>query len=495
MRSSGMRSMVISKNIQSVIVALLIASIGAFYLGTIRAGHVWGDDFAMYIQEAKDIASGVSYTHSNYIFNPQNTDVGPKTFPPIYPVFLSPVYALFGMNLTAMKVENILFFLGFLLVFFLLVKEELTFPYSVAPVATIGFSPYVWFLKDAVVSEMAFLFFLFLCLFWAVRIFKRRPETTRFQDAALLSLLIYLCYGTRTIGIVLLPALFCYEVAYLRRLPRFSAMVAIFFLVPWFVQSKISSSEGNYLALLRGLGLSFNIFLGNFKGYAQDLSTFWANGYSKFGRLALFSAFSVFSGIGYALRFFKRQASITEFYVPFHLLATVLWPSSAGLRYLIPIVPLYVLYGFLGLSLLGSVGTSKLQSSAFVAFLLCIGLSYVGQYSKADFGPIPEGIGKRETQEFFQYVRTRTEPDAVFIFRKPKALGLFGERRSSVYPATGTDRGIWAYITNIHASYLVEGPSNLDEPYWHPFLARNQARWVETYSNSDFKVYKITGSP
>ena len=487
--SPAVSSISSSKSFRLAVIALLIASIGAFYLATIRQGHAWGDDFALYIQEAKDIANGVSYRHSNYIPNPQRADVGPQAYPPIYPLLLSPVYALFGLNLTDMKVENTLFFMAFLFVFFLIVNEELTMPYCVAAIATVGFSPILWDFKDNVLSEITFTFFVYLCLFWALRIFQTNSDQPSFWSAVLLALFIFLSFGTRTLGIALIPALFCSEVVNKKKLPRFSVLVTLLFLIPWFLQRKFSLSESNYMAMLDGHPLGVRGFVSNLDAYLRDLAGFWENGYSNIAHRVLFVVFSGLSAMGYASRFLKRQASIMEFYAPFYILAVLLWPFHSGIRFLIPVLPLYVFYGYLGLSLIRFGRAWKLQNLAFIASILSIALSYAGQYSKANFGPIPGGIGKAETQEFFQYVRGHTEPNAIIVFRKPKALGLFGERQSSAYPPNATDQETWEYIDRIHAAYLVEGP--IDELSWHIFLGRNKARLSEVYSNTDFKLYRV----
>ena len=63
---------------QFAIVLALILAVGAFYIATIREGHLWGDDFAMYIHHAKNLASGNAYGDTGYIYNPHYPDIGPR---------------------------------------------------------------------------------------------------------------------------------------------------------------------------------------------------------------------------------------------------------------------------------------------------------------------------------------------------------------------------------------------------------------------------------
>ena len=59
----------------AVLVFLIIA---ISYFATERAGDYWGDDFALYVHHAKNIASGVPYAQTGYLFNPLTPDYSPR---------------------------------------------------------------------------------------------------------------------------------------------------------------------------------------------------------------------------------------------------------------------------------------------------------------------------------------------------------------------------------------------------------------------------------
>jgi hypothetical protein len=46
----------------------IILAVGGFFLATIREGHGWGDDFSLYILHARNIAEGISYQQTGYIY-------------------------------------------------------------------------------------------------------------------------------------------------------------------------------------------------------------------------------------------------------------------------------------------------------------------------------------------------------------------------------------------------------------------------------------------
>ena len=87
--------------LEKLIALSLILAIGLFYLSTIRDGHDWDGDHSMYIQHARNIVEGSDYRESGYIFNPSCPSWGPESYPPVFPLLLSPLYRLYGLNLKA----------------------------------------------------------------------------------------------------------------------------------------------------------------------------------------------------------------------------------------------------------------------------------------------------------------------------------------------------------------------------------------------------------
>src|ERR1043166_7636509 len=110
----------------------LAVVVGVFYLATIRAGHHWGDDFAQYIQQARNIAAGEPNASTGYIYNPHNPVVGPRAYPPGFPLLLAPVVKIFGLDFRPMKVLVILCFVGVLLLMPLVFGKDLPPPYAAA---------------------------------------------------------------------------------------------------------------------------------------------------------------------------------------------------------------------------------------------------------------------------------------------------------------------------------------------------------------------------
>ena len=88
---------------QNYLVNTIIILIALFYIWTNVGGHNWGDDFSMYITHANNIAHGRAYTDSLYIYNPNYPELGPKSYPPVFPLMLAPIIIIFGIKLAYLK--------------------------------------------------------------------------------------------------------------------------------------------------------------------------------------------------------------------------------------------------------------------------------------------------------------------------------------------------------------------------------------------------------
>jgi hypothetical protein len=95
-------------------------------------------------------------------------------------------------------------------------------------------------------------------------------------------------------------------------------------------------------------------------------------------------------------------------------------------------------------------------------------------------------------------VRREIGEGEVVVCRKPRALSLFTRRAAAVWHYAPEDAQLWDFFRRINASYLIVGPSytNIyDQEYIRSFVDRNRGRLQQTYTNSDFIVYRIVKGP
>ena len=475
---------------QHFLLGLMLLIIGVFYCTTIRPGHNWGDDFALYIHHAENIAYGHPYGDTGYIYNPAFPGVGPRNYPPVFPVLLAPVYYFFGLNLTAMKVEGVLLFLLILLLVYNFFRDKLPFPYALALVVLLGLNPFFWDEKDTVLSDEPFLLFFYLAVNLAY--YSRREGSTWWRWAALTGLGLYLCYGTRTIGIMLLPGLALYDLVRWRKLTRFTLVVgatcAALILAQWLL---IGAGESSYRDEFHP---TVSAFLSNIDRYLKDLILPWYLEPLTFYTAAVYGLIALLALVGAYLRF-RKGWTVHEYLLVFYLIFVVVWPKNQGIRLLFPLVPLYLYYMLLGLLTVTQRWNPRLPAAALGALLLLVGVDYANDYRKADFGAIQETNGQQSFNELCRFVRTSTSKKDVFLIWRARSFALFTDRRASVYYLTGSlndNAALWHYLAKIHADYIVTSdifPS--DRQLLDPFLQRNRNDLDLVYQNADFRVYRI----
>jgi hypothetical protein len=478
---------------------LIIVVVGVFYISTIRSGHYWGDDFSLYISHARNIVEGRPYADTGYIYNPHNV-IAPRAYPPVYPLLIAPVYKLWGLNLTAMKVEIILIFLLALFVIYLTFQSELQWPYLPALIALIGFNPQFWLFKDNVISDLPFLLFIYLSFYLIHEAYQQayRPNRTlvfKIIYALSISVSIFLASGTRSIGLVLIPCLLVYHFVRSKRAGLFGLSIILLTVAFIFVQAKSSNFISAYVDHFRFNNM--NIVVSRAHEMAEHLAGFWTNGSNKVTPLALLVILTVMAVAGYLARIWKKQLACFDLFVPLYLAPFIVLPVRLESRYMVPIIPLWLFYTFLGIQTISRLRTTQRQVVEKVAFsglLLALLVSYSYQYATMDYGPIQKGIAKNETQQLFDYVKREVGEKEVVVFCRPKALSLFSGRSSAIWHAPAEDEELWKFFRQINASYLIVGPEELDpyyQQYIRKFVEKHHDRFQETFANADFRVYRI----
>lgn len=470
----------------------IILTVFFFYVSTIRKGQPWPDDFAMYIHEAKNLVEHARLGGTGYIYNQYNPGLGPRLYPPVFPALLIPGYLIGGLNsLRPMQVEVVVFFSGLLVVLWRGLGAALPSPYRAAMLAIVGFSPLLWSYKDLILSDIPFAFFLYLALLEADRLVSDFAAAAKNPWRILgLAGLIYLCYGTRTMGIILVPALLLLSAMYWKRGGQRIAAATILGLLPCLIQWKFFGGEATYTDQLKlSLPKLVEAIFRNVVTYGWSLSTFWENPYTKVLRDVIFVYFAFFAGAAYFRRV-RSAPRIYEIFLPFYLSVVLLWPNPAGARYLIPVFPLYVYYCLEGTESVRAWLKVRRVVSVLVPLLVVIFLSYGMEFHHLDFGPFQEGMATAETRGLFSFIKSNTNPKDVFIFRRPRALALFTERSASVYPLSENESNACRYFQTIGVTYFIEAPA-LDDPSFDEFLAKRFRRNQPVFANSDFRVFRV----
>jgi len=467
--------------------AAVIASVAAFYLLTLREGHSWGDDFALYIHHAKNLVEGRSYSDTGLIHNPAYPVVGQT--PPVFPCLLAPVYYFFGLNLRAMKVEVVLFFVAALLVIAALFRKDLPPLYLLLMIGLIGFNPIFWMNKDLVLSDFPFLFMVYGIFLLHGKVDSTGSSGIRQTSWALaLGLSLYVAAATRMVGVLFVPCLWAYDLLRNRRPSRATVLATLVFALLYGIQYAVIPIGGTYFeqSHLTPRDLWENVVF-------YLLRSVWSSGHRTLAYIPAVGAWTLV-GIGYKQRWVQRR-SIGEIYMVAYLGALMVW-SFRDARYLYPVLPLYFFYFCLGLvevqRRLGAEGRRWVPLVVAAEVVI-----YVAKYTTLDFGPFPAGPMKPASQDMFRFIRDHTNPQDVLVSIKPRAVSLFTDRAATIFQPAPDDE-VLRHLRRVHVAYALVGPRAANS---HSVLARNVesleklvARHPDlfelVYSNSSFHLYR-----
>ena len=451
----------IEHQLETKVCLILLMVISLVYFGTLYPDQGWGDDFAQYIHQAINISQGTDMIDTGYIYSRYTPSLGPRAYPAGFPLLLALTYKVFGLSMWAFQTQIILMQLTALAVIYRLYRREVAPLTALILLLMMGLSPYLISFKRAIMSDVPFMLVSLTFVLWV----ERSNQQRRFQHGAALvaALLAFACYLIRTIGFVTLAALVLSDLIRQRRLQRFTLWTMAFAII-FVIISRVlfGNASDSYLDQL--IHYSPLTVLDGVDHYlVHSIRGFWAGpslplGGVKVPILWLMAAPLILLGFVQRAR---RSSLFMELFFLFHLGIILAWPSFQELRFLYPILPLFLLYAGIGLeAVLGHIAQrTNLRLARSLAAICAVGFTVVygvrTQKVIAAEGPIVDGPYAPTATALFQFVSEETSPDTVFVFYKPRALSLYTQRKASTYPYGQPLSVAVAYLEEIKADYTI----------------------------------------
>ena len=481
-------------------------------------GHAWGGDFSLYIAHAINIATDRPYTETGYIPNQLYPLLSPAFYPPATPLVLAPVYAIFGLDLVAMKAILVLFFCAAMLILFPYYRRHVGPIEAALVVVATGLNPYLWHFKASILSEYLFLFFVFLSLLLLDVRERVTGLSRRLLVAGAAGITVYLAYATREIGIVLIPAVILYDLLHRRRLGLDFILFILVFLCGYAAQSFLFDLNmsraydriSGYDAILFGWSNVFkNLLIYTYSlGHLFPVSN---RDLYLFPFMAILFIFCVLGGLRELIRHIPRGQHVErtaliagvmrgvrlqDIFVVGYLLALTLQPFNAGTRYLLPLTPIVVFYLLAGMHF-AIQRLTRVTQRVPVIVLIGILTYHVGYYLTAEPLDTTRGIHHPQSIQLFDAVRTQLPKNAIVIFRKPRVMALYTQRRSAVWPKAADERLAWQNLAQLEATHLVipYGDAGLDYPDYFRFDQGPPSFLEPGFANEHFAIYRILRYP
>lgn len=482
-----------------------LAIVAIFYALTLRTGHYWVGDDLQYIQHAINLVEGKPYVDPLYISN-AIASVGPLKYPPIFPLILSVVYAIFGLNFIAMKVVLIGFFIGSLVIVKTIFKQHLSSIASILLVLYLGLNPDFWDFKDRILSEYTFLFFALLALL----LMQLNDTKHTYTYALLLGITMYLSYGIREIALVLPLTLITYEIWHYRKITVHSMLAISLFVLLATGQKLLFETVPTHLQFKQQLDLllqSATISPTSYTYINTDPTNIFKQGERYFWSLYHFLQirYLPYSGYFYLLvnlcvltgyiAALHQKIRFTEIFFIGYFCTLLLFGGFDGFRYLLPILPFYVMYLFTGFLTLTSICRHPIMISS-AGLLLIVFINSAG-FSDKKSNFIGQHTLNNKLEQLFSFVSKQTETTDIIVTYDPRVLSFFTQRTASTYPGNSEDLAwLMKYLWAIRANYLITStaaitPYNKKQIDW--ILKHHPNELSLVFNNETFMVYYLTG--
>ncbi|MEO6883978.1 MAG: hypothetical protein ABI199_08135 [Bacteroidia bacterium] len=488
------------KWIKYLIVALLCLPL--FFIN-IKSSHDWGDDFAQYIHQAKNIAQGISQIQTGYIYNPHYPLLGPPSLPVGFPLLLAPVYAVFGNNIACFDVYITVFLFAFALLMFHFLCKHFSALIATLLVLVVVYNPWTLNFKMEIMSDIPFSLLLLLCIL----IYQQKNRTI--VRSILLAVLLGFLISIRNIGIVFILAValdFLHELyenytSILQKKYAYKKLISLTIIVCGGFLIYVILNKWLFPASNQGI-FSYNYFLDvnhlketiqtNLDYYMAVIRAFFDPWNEHWQFVAQFSGDMIFAFI--VLGMIKKMTQKIDFVdtcVLIYLFIITIYPASTGgFRLLLPLIPFLLYYAIQGLRSIDI--RLKINPNLFAIVLtIFVFFSYKKGWSEISKGEkiTLQGPQQKESIEAFNYITNNTPENARFDFIKPRVLALYTNRSAMSNLYNQNTSIIHQHLLENNVSFLLIN-NRISDDSLKEYVKVYEKNWDEIWSNTEFQLYK-----
>jgi hypothetical protein len=485
---------------------ILIITLG-LYLFTFDAKLDLNGDNVDYYLLGKAISQGDGYTTIWYPGSP------PFSHRPIgYPIIIAAAM-IFGLSsFVAIKWINFLFLCGVLILFFR-ISEKITQNKLLALAITmaIGLNIHILQFTFIIMSEIPFLFFSILAVYFLVKLEIANNFSFKKVSLWLMVIALSCAYHIKSLGVALLFAILVYFFSQKKLRQGFSTLFGFIILaLPYYIRNMMLGVKSSYLASVtfknpyrRELGKMeffdyFERIISNIVRYVsieipRSVVPFFLETEATTSSWIIGIIISAL--IIWALFRLKNYRALlfSLFLGTFGIL--LLWPEVwFGIRFIMPLIPFIIFLSVYGLYEL--LNHFKLNHKLILGSVILIFVLNFNSYSHYNMKS-KSGYPKAYTNYFnlASWAKNNSNPEDVFIARKPQFFYLFSNRQVNKYKYTLDDQDLLKDLERLKAKFVViEQLGYGSTPrYLIPAIQKNMSRFqlVKQIKNPDTYLLKF----
>ena len=503
------------------VIVLLVAVVGGGLC--MDMGHEWGDDFAMYLNQARCwIGGGMDalYTTNKACMDASDGLVGPYLYPQGFPLFLSFFMRLFDLLgiqglplLYCLKWANYGVFLLVLLAYLRLLNGVFAGHWGkiFLGFVLIAWHPKIWEAADRLNSDLWFTGLVILFFYTLVTPFKGW-----LSKALTLSLFVFVASASRSNGVFLIAAWFIHEWVDFRNTGKSENRVVSLMMgtmAGLFALYADAGNGSNHWQLLKEI--DGKTIVNNVGVYLEMAGSF---PYWHFATLLklIFHPLLWLGVLGFWILIFVGFRAVGSekwamgVFVLLNFGLYIVWPSVQGMRFLFPLLPFLMVFFVAGLSASWTKGVqtwlnrqtwipvglshAKLGVGLAAALVLIQGMMTSVFYTKLDTNQ----AFSKDMQGVYDFVNNHVPIDRRISFHKPRLMryvtGVETFKIATEYGKNtqGTDEAVSGGM-GLNEAIQKLRENQID--YW--VLSKEQLGRAEkpvlpiAYENNGFMVYEV----
>lgn len=467
---------------------------------SINNTHDWGGDFAQYLDNARDLITGEKNQNEEVL---QGIEFAPATRGGAFSLLLAPVYLLFGDSIAHFTLFNcFLFLLSALIVMRYFQKSGLSIPIAFLLILVFALNPSVFELKFEILPSFAFLGLLYIIF--------NKDQVSSGKQLMLLALLTGILISFRNVGWIcyLAVLMHCFlfwikdvKLSYVFKVFGFIIAVPLIDMgIKWFVFGNSSNENISWYSRafhLREWQVFWDRLLYN---YDQLLIFFKATPLGTTGLLISKLMIAILI-LGWVYRIYQKRWQMADTFVFGYGLMLMLYEGIGGMRFMVPVLPMLLLYWMDGWTLI----TIKLKAAvakniqvAILTIFLLLSLPEIWKLYANSKSPIP-GPNTPAAIAAFSYIKNNLPEHEPTAFHKPWVFHYYTGRTSlAVNPKSGNEGATMDYLvekmTRFKVNYLLASLDPSDVAIHNERLVRElqaDTRFSERWRNDAFALFSL----
>jgi len=474
-----------------------------------RASHDWGDDFAQYIHQAKNIVQGKPQAETGFVYSQENY-IGPTAYPSGFPLLLAPVYALFGNSIKAFTVYISLFYFILALIALSFYRKHFSAAGALVLTIILIYNPQFILFKEEVMSDIPFTVFLLIAFLVYPKV-KRDDYRGIFLFGFLAGFLVMI----RSVGAVLLVAIAIDQVLEMVRqrkrakllneekipfyklidfpLLLFGIPVIVYFLFNSFIFRIPSGGSLHDYLLFYYSGDFISTIPANLEQYVEVFRFAYTPAVGAFRFIALITGAVILTMtlFGMIAKFSSRMGVTDIFFILYVFILLVFPNNYSAYRLLIPVGFLLLYYAALGFKSLKVryIQRSKVKIWTLGVIMVLLFLPGIIRITLGRNTTL-DGPQQKASQQAFTFIAEQIPDTSVIVFFKPRALVLYTGKHGFADPFTDDPTSVHTQLTQASADYILIHRDYTRETMKR-YLRMLKSRALPVWENRKFKLYRI----